>query len=364
VAHVPASNQKLLLAMALFDNLGQDFRIPTIAAARRPRGSVLEGDLWVVGRGDPTLTDHQPWFWGSSVRATTLADLAARIKSAGIETIDGRIMGATGYFAHDLFAPGWQPYVARQYVELPASLSMNGNFSGTARPERAVAAALGRELERAGVTVRGSAGSGKPPAVLTRVAAVRSVPLAKIVAFMNQTSNNFFAEMLGKLLGATRYGPPGTIRSGARAVESWVRSRGLDTVAHDSSGLSYKNRVSARTMVRLLALAEGSPWLRALRSGLPAAGEGTLLSRLSGVNLRAKTGTLFNGASALSGWIRRPEGRGWIEFSILGHGTPKTLEDGIVRVLARAPMRLRYASRRRASEGCPGPRFQSRYLHR
>jgi D-alanyl-D-alanine carboxypeptidase/D-alanyl-D-alanine-endopeptidase (penicillin-binding protein 4) len=332
---VPASNQKLLLSMALLDVLGPGYRIPTKAAAQRVNGASVEGDLWVIGAGDPTLSARSPGYWGG-VTAATLEDLAVRIVRSGIKDVQGRIVGARGYFAHDLRAPGWQSYVPGRYVQLPSALAVDGNNSGRPDPERAAAAALTLELRRLGVSVAGKPASGDPPKGLTNLARVRSRPLADIVAHMNRTSNNFFAEMLGKLLGAKLDGPPGTIAGGARAITRWASAHGVRVTANDASGLSYENRISPRGLVRLLEVAEGRPWGNALRRGLPGAGQGTLGSRLDGVEVRAKTGTLFNGASTLSGWVRARNGRHWVAFSILGRGTPKVVEDRIVEIVSGA----------------------------
>jgi D-alanyl-D-alanine carboxypeptidase len=336
---IPASNQKLLLSMVLLDRLGPGFQIPTRAAAEKIDHETVLGDLWVMGHGDPTLTAAAPGYWGD-VQATTLANLAARIKRAGISHINGRIMAAKGYFAHDMDAPGWQPYVPHRYVQLPSSLVLNGNNRGGLRPELAVASALTRQLEAAGISVSGAPGTGEPPGLLEPVARVRSRPLARLVAYMNQTSNNFHAEVLGKLLGADVYGAPGTIQKGARAIEAWVRAHGARVVANDSSGLSYRNRVAPRTLVKLLGVAQAETWGRALRNGLPGPGQGTLRYRLRGINVRAKTGSLFNGASALSGWLRPTTGRRWVRFSILSRNAPKTIEDRIVRIISGVHIRL------------------------
>jgi D-alanyl-D-alanine carboxypeptidase len=335
---VPASNQKLLLSFALLDRLGSDYRIPTRAAATDVEGGTVTGDLWVMGRGDPTLTADEPGYWGD-VEATTLAELASKIERAGVRQITGRVMAATGYFEHDLAAPGWQPYVPRRYVQIPTSLVLNGNHAGAASPERAVAAALTKQLEKTGVSVNGDPGAGAPPVRSTPVTRVGSRPLTEIVAYMNHTSNNFFAETLGKLLGAEVYGPPGTIQKGARAIESWASAHGVHAVAHDSSGLSYRNRISPRSIVELLGVAETKPWGRALRDHLPGPGEGTLRYRLPGLQVRAKTGTLFNGASSLSGWVRSAKSGRWAAFSILDRSAPKAIEDRIVRVISRARVR-------------------------
>jgi D-alanyl-D-alanine carboxypeptidase/D-alanyl-D-alanine-endopeptidase (penicillin-binding protein 4) len=144
--------------------------------------------------------------------------------------------------------------------------------------------------------------------------------------------------MLGKRLAVERYGPPGTIANGARAIEAWARAQGVILTAKDSSGLSYDNRVSPAGIARLLGSAEAFEWGPGLRDLLPGPGEGTLEDRLNGVRVHAKTGTL-DGVSALSGWVwlRRPQS--WAEFSILSRGMAKTtavdIENEVVRILTR-----------------------------
>jgi serine-type D-Ala-D-Ala carboxypeptidase/endopeptidase (penicillin-binding protein 4) len=346
----PASNEKLMLSMAVFDLLGPHFRIKTRAMARRVAHGTVKGDLWIVGGGDPSLTAKQPHFWGS-LASPTLQHLAHRVRAKGIEDIRGKVRGATDLFAHDFDAPGWQPFVPRSYVELAAGLSLNGNFHVKGVPERAAARAITRQLSRSGIDVEEPAAAGEAPSGLEQIAQVRSAPLSDLVAYMDQSSNNFYAEMLGKLLGADTYGPPGTIRKGARAVAAWAGAHGVRIVAHDSSGLSYKDKVSPLGLVQLLAAAEGRPWGVRLRHDLPAPGQGTLAGRLSGLDVHAKTGTLFNSDSALSGWVRREKGSPWIEFSILDQGMPKAVEDKIIGVLARAPISLSAAAHRRPP-GC------------
>jgi serine-type D-Ala-D-Ala carboxypeptidase/endopeptidase (penicillin-binding protein 4) len=347
----PASNEKLLLTMALFDQLGPRFRIKTTAAARRMTGGVVEGNLWILGRGDPTMTKKEGHFWGP-LRSTTLRDLAAHIRSAGIRKVTGSIVADGHYFAHDFRAPGWQPYVRRNYVEIPAALSLNGNFHVKGQPERAVARALTEQLQSKGIDVGGPPAVGRAPAGLTSVGSVTSPRLSRIVSYMDRASNNFFAEVLGKLLGAETYGPAGTIRKGARAIKEWVGRTAVKIQTYDSSGLSYKDRISPRGMVKLLAAAEDRPWMHQLRRDLPAPGEGTLAGRLMGLRVRAKTGTLFNGDSALSGWVRHDMASPWIEFSIFDRNTPKTIEDRVVRTIARARIAAQHPSSRPRIEPC------------
>ncbi|HMC36459.1 MAG TPA: D-alanyl-D-alanine carboxypeptidase, partial [Actinomycetota bacterium] len=154
----------------------------------------------------------------------------------------------------------------------------------------------------------------------------------------NQSSLNLDAEVLTKMLGAASSGRPGSITKGARAIEAWARRHGVAATAHDGSGLSYRDRITTDGMVRLLALTGSQRWSGALRSTLPASGEGTLAGRLVGVTVRAKTGTLLRRVSALSGWVWMAHARRWAEFSVFSRGLLKSravaLEDAIVRTLA------------------------------
>lgn len=327
VARAPASNEKLLLAMALLDTFGPRFRIRTRVATEGGPAPVVEGDLWILGHGDPAVDQG------------TMRALARRIARAGVRRVDGRILGATTYFLRDWHATGWDED-ARRYVALPTALSFERNVDRQGRnvldPEARAAAALERALERQGVEVRGRAGSGEPPTGLATVARAPSPPLRRLLTGMLRRSDNFAAEVLGKRLAVTAFGAPGSIPRAARAIAGWTRARGVDVLAYDASGLSYANRVTAEGIVRLLAAAEAEPWGRVLFQALPAGGQGTLEHRLLTVRVRAKTGTL-DGISALSGWVWLERLGTWGEFSLLSQGMSKPvasdLEDRIVRIL-------------------------------
>jgi serine-type D-Ala-D-Ala carboxypeptidase/endopeptidase (penicillin-binding protein 4) len=328
VARRPASNEKLLLSMALLQRLGSDAQIGTDAAATSVSDGVVRGDLWLLGHGDPGITTYR------------LNVLARHVAEAGVTQITGRVMGSRAYFAHDWWAPGWKPDFPREEVPLPTALTFNGNTSNGVHitdPERRAATAFAKHLQDHGVRIDGgAAGVGTPPDDLHAVASIISPPLATMLRPMDVYSLNFYAEVLGKRLAVAQYGQPGTIAHGAAAIRQFAASAGVPISSFDSSGLSYSNRVSAYHMVALLKYADTTSWLGDLRAALPGAGQGTLKGRLAGVRVHAKTGTL-DGISALSGWVWvEQEGR-WAEFSILSSGDTtslKNLEDRIVTVVA------------------------------
>ena len=329
VARTPASNQKLLLSMALLDALGPDSTLPTRALGPEPRNGVIRGNVWIVGSGDPEVGPGK------------LGNLARGIRDAGVRRVTGGVRGSTSFFRRDWWAPGWRSYFPRTVIALPTALTFRGNEAGGSHvrdPERRAAKALTKRLRRLGVKVRKRPAMGRHPARLPEVARVSSRPLSGVLAITNHASSNFWAEVLTKRLAVATRGAPGTIAKGASAIAAWAKEHGGRATSHDGSGLSYANRTTPAAIARLLGRAETEPWGERLRSTLPTGGAGTLSRRLREVPVRAKTGTL-SGISALSGWVQSKRTGTWVEFSLLSQGVStsgaKAAEDRIVRLLWR-----------------------------
>ena len=169
------------------------------------------------------------------------------------------------------------------------------------------------------MTVAGNAKAGVAPAEALPIATVWSPPLAALVRHMNTASDNYYAEILIKALGAA-YGTGGTTTRGAAVVRAFSREQGLSARVVDGSGLSRGNAVSASAVGRLLVSAVDKPWFDAFYRSLPLAGvSGTLKKRMHGTaaagRCRAKTGTLI-AVSALAGYCRSRSGHR-IAFAIL-----------------------------------------------
>ncbi len=325
----PASNEKLLLSMALFDHFGTRRVLGTRAMSPGvDADGVIAGDLWLRGSGDPEVSDAR------------LSRLARRIWDVGVRRIDGGVIGVTGPFRRDWYAPGWKPYFPADYVALPTALTFRGNLGPSGGhiddPEHRAATYLTKQLRALGIAVGGKPGAGPAVAGLSFVASIESQPLRTIVRHMDMRSINFSAEVLGKAL-AYDLGEPGSIANAAAAICAYEQTHGVTATCHDASGLSYTNRQSAAGIVRLLWVTDRQPWAGSLRMSLPDGGQGTLKGRLPHVRVRAKTGTLDN-VSALSGWVWSDAADTWIEFSMLTSGmneyAAKDLEDRVVTVLA------------------------------
>ncbi|HEY7666504.1 MAG TPA: D-alanyl-D-alanine carboxypeptidase [Actinomycetota bacterium] len=334
VPRIPASNEKLLLSMALLDRVAPAHRIATRAMALTPPvDGMLAGDLWLVGNGDPEIDRER------------LTALAEDVVATGLARIDGSVVADTGPFDRDWWAVGWKDYFQADEVPFPTALTFEGNVgpggSHIEDPERRAAAWFTNELRRLGVEVTGKPRMEAAPDGLVKLATIRSDPLIAILGRMNRDSLNFDAEVLGKFLGSQVNGV-GSIESGAAAVDAFTAANGAPAFEHhDGSGLSYANRVTTQGVVKLLWAADARDWASKLRFSLPTTGQGTLEGRLFHVRVRAKTGTLSE-ISALSGWVWNRAIGDWIEFSIVSLGLYKStaidIEDAIARIAMREAM--------------------------
>lgn len=97
LALMPASNQKILTSTAALSRLGPDFRFKTqVLRTGKIENGVLKGDLFLRGGGDPSLTTAR------------VRELAAAVRAAGIERVDGRILADDSYFDAQRLGIGWQ----------------------------------------------------------------------------------------------------------------------------------------------------------------------------------------------------------------------------------------------------------------
>jgi D-alanyl-D-alanine carboxypeptidase/D-alanyl-D-alanine-endopeptidase (penicillin-binding protein 4) len=355
-ARILASNTKLFTTSAAIDRLGADARLETRVWASGfgaepppapgagpvsnspPNDGVVEGSLYLVGGGDPALGSGS-FAKRNNIPVTKLKQLAVEVRRAGVEKVEGKLRVDTSVFdrKRGTGVSGWSRYIG------PLSgLTYNSGLGG-GDPARTAGLAFERLLRRQGVRVRGVA-RGQAPRELRDgppTATVRSLELARLVDETNETSNNFFAEMLLKRLDAGKGGARGSTRGGARRVRSFASGLGSNVRARDGSGLSRANRASPHAVGKLLAGMLDHDGGEAFADSLPVAGrEGTVSHRMRGTaaqgRCRAKTGTL-TGVSALSGYC--DTGGRTIVFSILMNGTDvgaaRVIQDRMVALIAR-----------------------------
>jgi D-alanyl-D-alanine carboxypeptidase/D-alanyl-D-alanine-endopeptidase (penicillin-binding protein 4) len=384
---VPASNLKLLVSAAALEQWGPThrFETPVLVEDGPDDRGVIEGPLWIVGSGDPSLVSESLW------------KLAEEIRLLGVREIRGGIAVDGAAFDRVPTHPDWEPVTRRAYEAPTSAFAVNyssfrieiaggsspgaavrvataplvpylrtrsraltlettglleidvrpapdGNgevvlvsgafplgdspqtfWRSVAKPERYAASVLRTQLESQGVRVGGSLRFGSAPPDARELLRFEGAPVARIVQLLNKWSNNFVAEQLTKMLGASRYGGAGSWSSGVRALREYLARVGVgrdQAVIADGSGLSARNRISPSALVSVLrsaayAPASGPEFL----ASLPLGGlDGTLEDRMldPGVAVRGKTGHLRH-VSSLTGVIPNGAGGG-LAFSVLVNG--------------------------------------------
>lgn len=330
-SRVPASNQKLYTSVAALSELGGEGTLPTTALATEPLtiNGTLDGDLYLRGGGDPTLTTSR------------LEALAQDLADAGLSRITGQVVGDESAYDTRRGPPseGYRP--SADVAPLGALMVNRGYDTGRyqADPPAFAASVLARQLRDAGVRLTVKGRSGETPDAALALAARDSPPVQSLLRAMNVPSDNYIAEMLLKAVGRTEE-LAGTTARGAAVVEQVAEDEfGVTPQVADGSGLSRSDRTSPREVVELLGqeLAED-----AFYGSLAVMGEtGTLDHRLRGSyareRCRGKTGTLSD-VSALSGYCRT-RGGDTVAFSILMNRvnpySGRAIQDRMVSVLAR-----------------------------
>lgn len=340
---IPASNMKLFTAVAALQALGPDHRFST-----RVLAGPDENHIVLTGGGDVLLAAGE----SAPERVMGHAGLAT-LATATVAALQAN--GTTGQLTvlvdHSLFSgpalnPAWDNGdVAAGEVAPIFPLALNSARYNPAvttgpRPQNAAitaAEAFAAQLERAGagagLTVAAgvgrsaaSAGSGGTPVL----AEVQSATVAEQVGLMLESSDNYLAEVLGRM-AASAAGEPASNNGATAAVRAQLAALGIAAPGMrfaDVSGLAIGNQASARQLTDVVrAITTGTdPRLRAALDGFPVAGlTGTLDARYAGAGtargaglVRAKTGTL-NTVIALSGYVVDADGR-LLVFSFIGNG--------------------------------------------
>ncbi len=397
---IPASNLKLFTSATALDALGADFRyITRLFFDGSSSGSTLTGDLVIKGSGDPTFgsrhqNDDPLETWARELRESGVSRIEGRI--IGDDDVFEDNPYAEGWdirhVATESYAPGSgglsykdnlvelsisgsrvssEPsgyvdirneigsgrrgggpfrvdrFVGTNTIELTGRVS--SSYRGTVRipienPTRFTLHAFRDALEAEGITVGASLfdiddlnslpdyDDDEP--LLIHV----SPPMSEIVRRINRSSDNLYAEQVFRTFSGN-----GSTRGGSERVISFLNRAGVETEGlsiRDGSGLSRKDMVTPQSIVGLLDQMNQHPARQAYWNSLPEGGGSgsTLRSRLQGVPMRGKTGSLEY-VRALSGYVNAPNGR-QLAFAIVannyttGGGTIAGAADRIVRALA------------------------------
>ena len=308
----PASTMKLMTAVTALDLYGGNHPFTTELRSRGTiSGRTLYGDLICVGGMDPA-------FDGGDLQV-----FVDRIRSAGIDTICGRIVADRSMKDTLLLGEGWcwdddNPCLS------PLLVNRKDNFLQR----------FTHELRSAGIVVVDTIiNKNSLPEGESWGGASLSHSFDQILTRMMKQSDNLYAECMfyHNALATSR---PATQKNARTAVRQMIQRLGYDPARYrvaDGSGLSLYNYVSAELLTSLLRYAWRSDRIREhLVPSLPLAGvDGTLKDRMQKSkayrNVRAKTGTL-TGISSLAGYLTAANGHQFA-FCIINQGVVKA-KDG------------------------------------
>jgi serine-type D-Ala-D-Ala carboxypeptidase/endopeptidase (penicillin-binding protein 4) len=109
----PASNAKIFTTSLALATLGPNFRFRTTleSGGKFSGEGHLIGDVTLVGRGDPDLSNRKFPYAGKVERdgpvEKILAEMADEAVSKGLKEIDGDIVADDSYYPYDPYPPGW-----------------------------------------------------------------------------------------------------------------------------------------------------------------------------------------------------------------------------------------------------------------
>jgi D-alanyl-D-alanine carboxypeptidase/D-alanyl-D-alanine-endopeptidase (penicillin-binding protein 4) len=354
---VPASTEKVFTAEAALLYLGSEFKFPTrfVTDAKSINNGTLDGNLYLVNSGDPSLTYYD------------VADLIAALKAQQIDTITGNVYIDNTAYDQVTTGPGWMwndtklcygapisasiinhnclsfkvtpskftgstanvvtdprsfyasfrnSVVTRAhksrtcYVKLDGENGGNivisgclskGNYgtgvstvvSNIMQYDKALLADL---LKRFNIRVQGVIVEGIASPQSSELARHESKPLKELITNMLKMSDNIIAGSLFKKIGELYTHRQGTWENGGNAVSKILSQKGVDIWRMnliDGSGLSRYNQVTPQQLLQVLDFAyHNHDTNYQFMSALPVAGiDGTLKHRMRNIAWRVRAKT-------------------------------------------------------------------------
>jgi serine-type D-Ala-D-Ala carboxypeptidase/endopeptidase (penicillin-binding protein 4) len=315
----PASNMKMFTSAMALKKVGPDYRFHTrLYTIGKIKGTVLTGDLYIKGFGDPSLVTEQMWV------------LVNELKNLSITKIKGNIIADNSYFDGQGKLKTWTSYQGPEaYLAPMGALSFNFNtvtvyvepgkspgerprvvidpdidyfrvrnkavttgskrsrrklivnrlgrknhdeilikgrvpknvarkrfFLNVTDPQKYTASAFKRFLHQAGVRVTGKVKRGLVPEGATLVVDHESPPLGEILRGLNKFSNNFIAEQILKTLAAQFMGEPGTTENGVLLLQEYMQELGFTSDQYRMVDGSGLSKANLITPDQVIALLE------------------------------------------------------------------------------------------------------------
>lgn len=295
---LPASVMKTVTIAALLKEEGPDRRYHTMVYTNgKVKDNVLDGDLVIVGSGDPTLgADCEP------ASADITLEIATALLDKNITRISGNIMVDTSLYKGPACPPSWVAADLHEaYGTGSHALNYRRNSIGNRAEKNPVSVFLSHltsVLHNAGIETDGTAKAGNMAIIDTSEILLdhTSERYEEVMRSCMMRSDNLFAENLLRTFSLCR-GKEGSTEAGATEMQKYWKRQGIPcegVCIIDGSGLSRSNRVTANFINSiLLHMGDNEEYA----SFMPLAGEeGTLKHFLKDTPLEAyvamKTGSM------------------------------------------------------------------------
>lgn len=356
---VPASTTKLLTTETALSLLGENYRWMTQLeySGEIDENGVLNGNLYIVGSGDPSLGTNKAGAWSYK---DIVADFVSGIKNEGIKKVNGDIVIQTALFKGNLsrlpenvvwlennnyylpvgttkeINPANEKLIVKKSLTTAADKKFfyvspyanqmvyaekyDGDGTLTTKLPDApayLANSFKANLVKSGVGVTGKVSpkmTDVAPESRKKISVYQSPTLADIVYYTNQRSDNSLAEALLKTVGFQKMGDQ-TSETGRIVVNNHLKDIAFDLEGlnyMDGSGLSRSNKVTPISQVKYLSSLMGSKFYKTYFDSLPIGGQsGTLKSMFlaeGNGQVFAKTGTL-NKVKTLAGYLKTNSGK-------------------------------------------------------
>lgn len=363
---VPASTTKLLTTETAMNLLGENYRWMTQLeySGSVDGNGVLNGNLYVIGSGDPSLGTNKAGAW--SYR-DIVSDFIGGLSREGIKKVNGDIIIQTALFKGNISRlPENVVWLENNNYYLPVGTTREINpaneklivkkgnsFSAekkyfyvspynsqmvyaekyegdgiltTKLPDAPafLANTLRATMVKSGLTVTGKVTPKMTDNTLeTRklVSLYKSPTLGDIIFYTNQHSDNSLAEALLKTVGFQKLGDQ-TSESGRMVVTSHLKDEGFDMIGlnyMDGSGLSRSNNVTPISQAKFLTSLMDEKYYKTYLNSLPVGGQSGTLKRMfigtGNGQVFAKTGTL-NKVKTLAGYLKTNSGKTLV-FSLM-----------------------------------------------
>ncbi len=342
IARNPASTMKLVTGLAALELLTPTYRWKTrVFAAAEPIDGVIDGDLFIVGAGDPYLVEERLYLLLSTLHRKGVRHVTGDLViddslfapiTEDTGEFDGqpfRVYNATpsavlsnfnstrfefrpnGKGVDILPTPALPGLRIRNQLSLQQNrcrgyrrgVSMTAEASGVIvfdgrfptrcnsyaftrsvmEPWRYTAELLQQVWGRLGGQIDGKLRRGVLASDQTQLLEFDSLSLAEVVRLMNKHSSNLVARQLVLTLAHEHAGAPATEKAGISLLYSWLENAGIMTdelVIENGAGRSRKARLSARNLVDLIDYSYKSRFMPEFLASLPILGQdGTLSDR-------------------------------------------------------------------------------------